>query len=329
LIKKKVNKRDFTYTEGYMDEENKKPLGRVALVGALFLSLLLLTAFIPARWVGLEPKVSGYTPIDFSSIKPAEEVLKESDRDNNGTVTWRELFEANLPERETLQLEATTPDPKIQKALDDPNNLTASFSKNLIVSSAYLKNNNITDPDAQKAVIDGITQEEINKTASKTYTLNEIKIAKSEDLQSIRAYGNQMATILKNIITVKDLETNLPGVMDYINTENEKSVDPIKKTATYMENVVGKLLLVEVPPSAALYHISVLNQAVMYKDVVSNISKIIDDPVRASISVEKYPETTLDTLRVFITLKNYFSVQKITFTSSEAGYVFITGYTLK
>ena len=134
---------------------------------------------------------------------------------------------------------------------------------------------------------------------------------------------------LKNIITVKDLETDLPGVIDYLNTKNEKSVDPIKKTATYMENVVGKLLLVEVPPSAALYHISVLNQAVVYRDVVSNISKIIDDPVRASISVEKYPKTSLDTLRIFITLKNYFSVQKITFTSSEAGYVFITGYTLK
>ena len=312
-----------------MDEENKKPLSRAAIVGTALLGVLLLTAFIPAKWVGIQPKVSGYTPLDFNSIKPAEEVLRESDGDNNGTVTWRELFEANLPEGETLQLGATAPDPKIQKALDDPNNLTASFSKNLMVSSAYLKNNNITDPEAQKVVIDGITQEEINKTASKTYTLNEIKVAKTESSESVRAYGNQMATILKNIITIKDLESDLPGVMDYINTENEKSVDPIKKTAAYMETVVAKLLLVEVPPSAALYHISVLNQAVLYKDVVSNISKIIDDPVRSSISVEKYPKTALDTLRVFITLKNYFSIQKTTFNSNEAGYVFITGYTLK
>jgi hypothetical protein len=310
-----------------MTEENvpvpvSKPL--VALGGLVM--LLVLTLIIPARWLGVKPAVNNKVVVDFSKLQPVTSFTKDSNSD--GMTSWKELVESTEGPDSPLLTEATKPDAEIQKALDDPNNLTSAFSKNLLISSAYLKNNNITDEDSQKAVIDGITKDAVARTISKKYAYGDIKVATKEDKVSIRAYGNEMAKIMNGMITEKNIEEDFPGVQMYLKDSDKKTLIPIQADAKRIDALVGKLLRVTVPPSAAVYHLMALNQIVEYKDVLYNLSVADTDPVRTAISIKKYPDTVIATLLTYKKLSDYFTIKNIVFTSKESGYVFTIGYDL-
>ena len=172
-----------------------KAISPIFLILIGFLVLTVASALVPARFIGLKQPRSSYTPIDYTKLKTVEEFTK--DADNDGKITWRELVESNVDDPTVpIVEEGDTPDPEIAKALSDPNNLTASLTKNLYVTSVYLKNNNITDEESQRRAMEGLTQEEIDKTVSKKYLPPDIKVAKTEDRTTIKAYGNEMAKIL-------------------------------------------------------------------------------------------------------------------------------------
>lgn len=308
-------------------EEKNTTRNSLLVLGSLLL-VVGLSAIIPARWLGVKPAPREYTPVDFSQMKTAQDFTKDTNHD--GKLTWKELVINNTDGTSTLQdIKEAKPDPEITKALNDPNNLTVSFSKNLYITSAYLKNNNITDAVSQQKAMTGITSEEVAKTSSKKYIYGDIKIATTENKESIRMYGNEIAKILNNIITKKNITEDFPGVKSFLDTGDDKKLVPIEKDAVRIDGMVKRLLALSVPQSATIYHLLVLNQVVVYRDTLSNLSKASTDPVRAAIVVQKYPESLLSTLLLYKKLSSYFTIKNIVFSPQEPGYVFMVGYTLQ
>lgn len=309
-----------------MNEESK-PLPKSILLVAGVLVVLIMSAFIPARYIGVKP-VKYDTPIDFSKLKTTETFTKEVDTDSNGTLTWKELI-STVAGDSIASANTGEPDPKIKEMIQDPNNLTSSFSKNFLVSSAYIKNNEIADAATQNLVLNGIIDEEKAKVVSKKYTYTDIKVSTKESKETIRIYGNEMAKIMNSLITKKNIEGDFPGVQLYLKNEDERTLAPIQADAKRVSGLVEKLLLINVPSSAVVYHLIVLNQIVTYRDTLANLSVVATDPVRTAMSVKKYPATVVETLLTYKKLAYYFTLKNIVFTAKEPGYVFTVGYTLQ
>lgn len=309
-------------------DDTQKPLTKPVLLIAGFMVLLIASAFVPAKWIGLK-QARKEAPIDFSKIKSNEVVAKELDTDNDGLLTWKEMVVATAGESSDLLKGSPTTDKRLDKAIDDPNNLTASFAKNFVVSTAYLKSNNITDKETSDAVLNEIVQAEAAKVTSKKYIYADLHIAKTEDRVSIRAYGNQLGSLIGTLVTEKNILQDLPGVASYLDNGNEKVLEPIIQDSARVNKIFGKLLAMNVPPSAAAYHLALLNQVTLYNDTLSNLSGVVLDPMRASIAMKQYAPILMDTLRLYKNFESYFNLKNIAFLPQESGYVFTKGFSLE
>lgn len=313
----------------------KDPKGGKAVL--MLLGLLVIIGggtLVPSSWYGHKKSTTRkYDSVDFSKIRIAEDFSKPEEFEKNvdgnkdGKVTWAELLGSDATNFQSTSTGARL-DPAIQKALDDPNNLTAAFTKNLLVNAAYMRDNNITDEETQNTLLQGAIAEAKEKLVSKVYTYGDINVAKTEDRASIRAYGNTVATILGNIITKETIISDVPGIITYTNSQDTQSLEAIKKTSGEIEQKFSKILTIKVPPSAVIYHLAILNQLAAYRDLVNNLSRIETDPIRASAVIDSYPNILLNTLKIYNNLGQYFRLKNIVFDSNESGYMFTAGYKL-
>lgn len=296
----------------------------------ILLGILMVTvvfSFLPASWFGIKPLRNTHQRVDLSALS-LDGVARDTDKD--GSISWKELVTDSLSASDIAEMEKGEQiDPEVVANLNDPNNLTASFSKNLYTASAYLSKNQVSDPASQQDVVNQLIAQEASKITTKQYSLSDINVAKTESKESIKAYGNSVATILQSMISEKSITDDFSSVQGYIETQDKEALVPISKDYIKVKTSFDKLLSLSVPLSAATYHTMVLNRVGEYRDTLYNLSQIETDPMRAMLLIQKYPEITLKTLRIYAQLSNYFDTKNIVFTSKDPGYVFTVGYTLK
>ena len=310
-----------------MDTPHGKNFGPVLTLIVLAI-LTVGTSFLPASWFGVQPARKTYTKIDLSSISLGEVA---EDSDTNGEISWRELVTTSLDPSFISEVEGEDekPDPKVIASLNDPNNLTASFSKNLYSASAYFSKNQLNDPLAEQEVLTQLMAQEAEKVTPAVYGFKDIRVAKTEDKESIRAYGNAVATILNDMITQDQIVKDMESITKFIDTKSASDLIPLTQDYERVAAKLEKLLSLSVPLSASTYHVVALTRVAAYRDVLYNLSQAEADPLRTTLFIQKYPDTTVSTLGTFSALSPYFDIKNIVFTSKEPGYSFTVGYTLK
>jgi len=294
-------------------------------LGGLVL-LTIATAFIPAKWFGIEPKAVTRARLDFSSISPSDVA---NDTNNDNAISWKELIESTLGPTERSEFEGKEADPKVIAELNDPNNLTASFSKNLYVASTYLSQDPNVTEETKQDVISQLIQQEAAKITPTTYGFKDLNIASAESKASIKLYGNTLAGLLENLITEQSIIDGAGAIEAFLSSQNEKDLTPLEKERSKVDATLKKLLALSAPISASTYHALAVNRVATYRDTLDNLSQAGDDPIRATLFIDKYPEVLVSTLRIHNELSTYFDTQNITFLGTEPGYVFTVGYTLK
>lgn len=297
----------------------------------LLIILILITtssAVIPASWFGINTKKSDTTP-DLTSVVGVNAVNKN--KETGAPATWKDLTnQAFKDSPQALEEFKNTPiDEKSLDNLNDPDNLTASFSKNLYIASTYLNENGGGDVTEQQDILDQLMKQEAAKIIPTTYLSKDINVAKAESKDSIKAYGNNLALILKDTITEASIKSDLNAVADYLSANNANSIEIINSDYERVDAKLKKLLALPVPLSASTYHIITVNQIAAYRDNLYNLSKLAEDPLRARIAFEKYAEVSLNTLSIYKDFSKYFDTKNIVFSSKEGGYVFTAGYTIK
>jgi hypothetical protein len=305
-----------------MAEKEMTTKKSLLVLGSLIL-FIVLTLITPAKWFGIgETKKSNNFRLDLSSDIPASEKVEIPD-------SWKELALNNIPEDEIKKLESQKPDPEVIAQLNDPNNLTASFSKNMYIASTYLSKNPAQSADEQQEILNKLMAQEAAKIVPTVYTYKDLTLAKSESNESIKAYGNSVAKILDNMITEKSITEGFNGLEEYTKTKNERDLLPLEQDSKRLDTIIKKLLALSIPPSASVYHLAAINAIAEYKDLLYNLSTAASDPVRATLFMDKITSTFTAALRVHQQLAIYFDVKNIVFSSKDSGYVFTVGYTLK
>ena len=300
-------------------EKSNTPL---LLLGIVFI-LTIGTSLLPASWFGIEPQTRRYEPLNLGNLAQPENLA--TDTNNDGAISWGELIASSL----SLSPEATNAtfetDAKGIAILNDPNNITASFTKNAYIASTALQQSGIVDEASKQEVFGQLLSEEGQKVSATVYTSSDVKLT-TDDKVAIKKYGNAVATILKNLITKETVARDLVSVSGYLQTADEGNLLPLSADAEKVAAATKKLLALEVPKSALPYHLTTLNRVSEYSNILANLSAANTDAIRATVALKKYQEVTAATIRIYPMLGDYFNLKNVTFTSTEPGYIYIVGY---
>ncbi|MEZ0208622.1 MAG: hypothetical protein ACAH17_00390, partial [Candidatus Paceibacterota bacterium] len=218
-------------------------------------------------------------------------------------------------------------DPREIASLNDPNNLTSSFSKNLYIASTALVQNGIDDPQSEQETINQLLKKEAEKVQPTTYTSQDVKLGTSDSSSSLKLYGNAVALILNGLITEQTITEDLMSVGKYTSTGNESDLAVLIRSSANLSEALQKLRLLSVPPSAVSIHIQILNTLGTFANTVTGLSHAYEDPVRATLAFNRYPNDAVAVLQSFPRLSAFFASKNITYTSKEAGYIYVVGYT--
>lgn len=300
-------------------QKREVPKTSLLVLGALLL-IIALSAVIPAKWFGIEPYQATRPKLDLTSL---DTVATDVDGDN--AISWRELFGSTLPAAE-LETEEK-PDPTVIAQLNDPYNLTASFSKSLYTTSAQLATSPINNEQVEQTIISQLVAQETEKIEATTYSVKDLAVAKTETQESVRIYGNAVAAVLQGTISETSINRDLQSVIEFIETENPEKLQPLINQANDVQTRLQKLIHISTPPSATPYHLLAVNRLASYGDMITNISQAQKDPIRAAAYIDNYVATTVKTLKLYGELSTYFKIKKTPFSPKDTGYIFITGYT--
>lgn len=297
---------------------------KALLVVGVLIFLLLTTMVIPAKYIGVTPqKTTGIILLDDGAI-----TALAKDKNRNGNPDWRDLLKDNTNIQEPLT--AQTPiDPATQKELDDPNNLTASFAKNLYTAATYASQNGGLTEDEQAALASQLIEGEGAKITVKVYTLKDLHLVKNESETFITSYGNNLGVLYKKAVDEKLNSDDTVILKAYTTNQDSSVLEALVVKKNSLETMISKLITLDVPYSAAIYHLRMLNELSKYKSVVENLSTAEIDPMRAAIATREYFPALKSVNGSFIAIVEYFINQKITFTPSDPGAILMKGYTSK
>lgn len=291
-------------------------------------SLVIVSAIIPAKWLGVSQKTQTKPKLDLSLLTSPQEIATDTNKDGN--ITWREVMTSTLnPSSSTVaELKKIPVDQKSVEELNDPNNLTSSFSKNLYLAAAYLDKNGITDEQSKQDALMKLLQDEKAKIIPTTYSYKELRIAKTESRDSLQQYGNAIAKELKIILNKDTLKKTTYSIVSYSENKDASLLLDTQLEKKMLAGETTKLLSLSVPPSAVVYHLLMLNKIAAYSDTVSAFANADKDPLRATILFQNYPNTILSLTNLFASFSTFFDQKNVVFSSKDPGYVFITGYSL-
>jgi hypothetical protein len=291
------------------------------IVIAIFGLLIAVSAFIPASWFGVAP-VTYKAEYDLSMLSTNQVPL--DDNPAIKTEAWRATLQNNFNQVAIPEDYNPTDEEKLKaaKRLADPNNLTASFTKNSYVASAYLKENNITDAKTQQEMMDSLIQAEKAKIITTHYTTNDVRITKDLSKPSIKSYGNKLGRVMKDAQSYGLADTDIKDLTAFINTKDPSHLNGLKSKRDGLKNNIASLLAMTVPTSAISYHLLALNRLSEYLTILDNFSQAEEDPIRASMSVNDYIPSLKSLFGALNAMREYFRDNDVTFSKNEAGYMF-------
>lgn len=309
-----------------MDNAQKEKIKSIFLLLGIA-ALTLSIGFLPAGWFGIDTATPRYKVLDLSRPASIEDLA--TDTNSDGEISWQELVNQTWG-NSSETAGATELDEATIAQLNDPNNITTSFSKNVYLTSAYLKQYGEGDASTQQDVIEKLIDEEAVKLIPTLYTYNDLTIQQSVSSSTIKSYGNAMGAIVSAGMNTGLGITDLQILKKYVDdTTDTASLAVLRERVETAETLLASIKELRIPSSAAPYHLLMLNSVQAYTSMMKNISTIDSDPLRASIAFQGYQEITGTMIRDIAALSNYFSAEGVVFAEKDTGYIFSPSYTIK
>ncbi len=312
-------------------EEHALPPKLIPLLLVVGLILFVIIGnIIPGSWFGVKQAPSNHVRLDLEKLNALASFNPETQGiQDDGTVNWNQFITSTYTGNTNVQVASAPLDPQAVQALNDPNNLTGSFSKNLYVATAYLDQKGLTDENSKQQAVNTLLSQEQTKLISVKYSLQDLNLATNETKATQKTYGNAVAKILQNLITEQIITTDIQSVNNFAQSKNKADLLPLSKNKLRVDGIIQKLLVLSTPPSASAYQLLAITRVAAYRDLLDNLSKVDTDPVRSLLAFRGYPETTVLALRLQGQFTNYFNSQNIAFSAQDSGYLFTAGYTTK
>ncbi len=290
---------------------------RALLVVGAFMFLIMITLIAPATWVGVKP--GKHTSLILRDSNDLAVLSKDTDRNSN--PDWRDLLFQTTSASTSAKAGTYVVTEADKKRLDDPNNITSSFSKNLYTVSSYAKKAGDMSLVEQESIISNLVTKEASKIEVKWYDLDSLKIAVDETPTSIKTYGNQLGTVFKKAKGYKLDIADVDILKAYSVNKNPDVLSSLQIKKNNVILVVDELLKMSVPKSASPYHLLVINRLSEYKSVLEGLSDTGNDPMRGALAFNTYTPVLNALSSSLVNVQLYFKLQDVVFSSNEPGYV--------
>jgi uncharacterized Zn ribbon protein len=198
---------------------------------------------------------------------------------------------------------------------------TDKFGRDIFAKYIELKQAGLaSDPDSQQEIIREILSSGEFFVYKKIYTMEDVNTSDIYDSESLRAYGNQVATVFqKNMSRARDEATIVKDSLDKDDPNILKELDPIIASD---KAILNGLLAMQVPKVAARPHLDLINAVSGATFVAQSLRQSNADPLVALQAIGEYQNTSRDLFDSLNQLKTMFSLSFIKFSSTEPGYVF-------
>lgn len=293
---------------------------RAVSVSIMMGVLALLAVVIPFSSVK-KTKQPRATPLILRT--DAEIALLKGDRNGNQTEDWKDIILETMSTSTKEQAERAPTDALTLERLRDPNNLTSSFSKNIYTASAFIAKNPTIGEEEQANLISGLIEKESSKIKPKIYTLDDIPLSRGDITTEKKKYGNSMALLLKKADSYDLTSDDLAQLAKYNETKDVADLAFFSTKRDNVQKVLEDLLSITVPPSAAIFHVNLINAVSLFVLSLDAFASTKEDPIKSLAFLNSYEETTKDLFIKIAAVQDYFTLEKVPFTGSEPGYVFI------
>lgn len=294
----------------------------LAVLGSVVF-LITLLFIVPADSVGL--RSNSQKKLILKS--PEELAVLQEDVDNNGMADWKDMLVNNTsPTLKEEASKAVVTDAE-KKALDDPNNITATFAKDVYTSSVYTSQNGTLTQEQQEALAAKIVNEAKSKIVFTEYTVNDIHLTKNEDTMSIKKYANDLGKIYTKTTSSAVTHDDVAIIEAYNVNKDASVLKALVVKKDILDTAITQLLALPVPYSASAYHLRLINKLSDYKVIIDSLSQADTDPVRALIAFNSYFPIVKSLSSSFSGMQGYIHGEGITFTSTDTGFILLEGYT--
>lgn len=216
-----------------------------------------------------------------------------------------------------------TNDPN-QDNLNNPNNITAQYAKNVYAANAIISQNTEVTPTQKTEIAKSILEQEALKASAKAYVFKDLK-TKPTTLTEVKKYGNIVGAVL--ILSLQDViqYDDLAMIKEYGSSKNINVLKPYNEKIDALTILRDSLLAIEVPTTAILYHLNLLNAVEMYRQTLINLRGVEDDPLRASLGMSDYSTIYQNFFVSVDGFKEYFNLEGVSFSKKEPGYFISNG----
>ncbi len=269
---------------------------------------------------------------DKDGLKDWEESLwatdsKNKDTDGDGTSDGKEITLNRNPvvkgPKDSLETEKVA---ATQQASSTPVSATDKISRQLFTQYMAIKQSGgeITPEVEQQLIESIIAQNNFGSLASKIYVPENLKTI-SDSPEAIKDYGNALGKIiLDNAFTQKDskgMPVNELTIIDQAMQRNNKAeLDRINKITESYENIIARMLALEVPQSVALIHLDIINYFGLAIKADKDLQQLFVDTATAFGGITAYKAASFGLSNSLTTLRQYFIEAQVAYNRSEPGY---------
>ncbi len=299
--------------------ENKRTIVITALGIAFIFSTLYLSFYSPTT---KKQTASGELLSVLSSTNEKRTGLndvKEGESVPNWKVAVTAQAQKDAPDINTLQ-----PEQVDLTNLNDPNNITTQYAKNVYTATAILEQQGTLTAEERANIAKAIFEQESLKAAAKTYTLSDIKTIPATKT-NIQKYGNTLGGVATLAIVEGSKYPDIDLFEEYALTKKKETLALVDKKIAILKELRDNFLAISVPTSATVYHLSTLNAIEAYLQTVINMRAIDTDALRASIGAHDYVTVYQTAFSMINAFSEYFDRENIVFQPTENGYLFTKG----
>ncbi|MEN9551816.1 MAG: hypothetical protein RI935_193 [Candidatus Parcubacteria bacterium] len=291
----------------------KKQTG-VVFVMILILVLLLLNSFL---WDNKKvDTVITKNPIILRDSSEFLYLLK--DADNNKNEDWKDSIASQVSTSSLLSLSKEERD-RIEASLKDPNNTTASLSKNIALLSAYLSSKPNISEEEKRLMLKNLLDKEEGKFSPKVYSINDFAVIKNPTEDDRKVYGNALGVILEQAIANNLHVDDIKVIERWQKTKKDSELTVFGEKEKIARKLLNDLVRIKVPEDALIHHTSLVNTTSTYVASLYALSILNKDSLPSVFLFDEYVVSVKNISTSFLMLRSYFEVEGVIFTKKEKG----------
>ncbi len=292
----------------------------------IFAAILLVGgSFVFAEYRNKQSQ-SVYTAKDLAISNVIDTTAQEIDTDGDGSKDWEEILAGTNPldPKSKPTFTKTEPTKDITKTPTEKLEPVDLISRDFFARYMELRQSGASADKASQQELVNNTVNKIKLSEAKPYMSSEIKVRADNGKESVKIYGNEIATIFKKYAFV-GTGTRNEGVIakDALGQQDEnilKELDPIIQSD---KNIVNGILKTEAPQAMATMHLDMLNSMNTILFVAQSFKKVIADPLAGIQASIQYIPSRNGLIKSMRAVQSYFKYLGITYDASEPGVLFV------